>query len=69
MTDATNLSNFASSGANNNSLMSYTHCPDNYMNIGWGRTLINLVPGLFAIAILLASVGLFFSVAKDYGII
>ena len=47
----------------------YQYCPDDYMNLTWGRTGINLVPGFFAIALLLISVGLFYSVAKENGII
>ena len=39
------------------------------MNLSWGRTGINLVPGFFAIALLLVSVGLFWSIARDNGII
>lgn len=56
-------------GADNNTYIDYKYCGDDYMNITWGRTGIDLVPGFFAIAILLTSVGLFYSVAKDYGII
>lgn len=53
----------------NTSLIDYTYCRDDYMNLTWGRTLINLVAGFFAIAILLVSLGLFYSVSKDAGII
>lgn len=53
----------------NDTLADYTYCPDTYMNLTWGRTAVNLVAGFFAIAILLISVGLFYSVAKDVGII
>jgi len=56
-------------GADNNTYVDYTYCGDDYMNLTWGRTAINLTAGFFAIAILLISVGLFYSVAKDYGII
>jgi hypothetical protein len=63
----TTLTNF-SENFGNISLVDYNYCGDDYMNLSWGRTLINLVPGFFGIAILLTSVGLFFSVAKDYGI-
>lgn len=68
-TAATNITNFNSGGATNDSLITYTYCPDNYMNLGWGRTLLLLVSGFFAIAILLVGVGLFYSVAKDTGVI
>lgn len=56
-------------GADNNTYIDYTYCGDDYMNLGWGRTMINLVSGFFAIAILLVSVGLFFSIGKDTGIL
>ena len=53
----------------NNTYVDYTYCGDDYMNLTWGRTSINLVPGFFAIALLLISLGLFYSVAKDTGVI
>lgn len=53
----------------NSTLIDYIHCGDDYMNLSWGRTLINLIAGFFAIAILLVSVGLFYDVAKDNNII
>jgi len=61
--------NRESVGSDNNTYISYYYCPDDYMNLSWGRTGIKLVPGFFAIALLLASVGLFYSVAKEHGII
>ncbi|MFW6130033.1 MAG: hypothetical protein ACOC56_02540 [Atribacterota bacterium] len=53
----------------NNTLIDYTYCADDYMNLSWGRTMLNLIAGFFAIAILLVSLGLFYSVAKDAGIV
>ena len=53
----------------NSTLVDYYYCPDDYMNLTWGRTVINMVPGFFALAILGASLLLFYSVAKDYDII
>lgn len=55
--------------SDNETYVSYNYCGDDYMNISWGRTMINLIAGFFAIAILMISVGLFYSVAKDYNII
>jgi len=49
----------------NYTYIDYTYCDDDYMNLTWGRTGINLVPGFFAITMLLISVGLFYSVAKE----
>jgi len=47
----------------------YQYCQDGYMNIGWGRSILTLVSGFFALALLGASIALFYSVAKDSGII
>lgn len=64
-TTDTNTSN----NVGNASLIDYTYCGDDYMNLGWGRTGINLIPGFFALALLIFSVGLFYSIAKENGII
>ena len=53
----------------NVSYMSYTYCGDDYMNLSWGRTMLTIIPGFFGIALLLVAIGLFFSIAKDNGII
>ena len=53
----------------NATISSYTYCADDYLNLSWGRTMIDLVGGFFAIGLLLVSVGLFYSVAKEQGII
>lgn len=53
----------------NDTLIDYTYCPDAYMNIAWGRSILNLVAGFFALAILGLGLGLFYSVAKDAGIV
>ena len=55
--------------ADNNTLVDYNYCGDDYLNLTWGRTAVNLIGGFFALAILLVSVGLFYSVAKDTGIL
>jgi len=47
----------------------YNYCSDEYLNSTWGRAILNLVAGFFALALLGASVGLFYSVAKDAGIV
>ena len=57
---------FAFNGtADNDTLVAYTYCPVGYMNLGWGRTGINVVPGFFAIALMLVAVSLFWQVYKD----
>lgn len=48
---------------------SYKYCGDTYMTEAWSRSVLNLVAGFFAIAMLLISVALFFSVAKENGIV
>lgn len=52
----------------NDTIIDYIYCANDYMNISWGRSILNLVAGFFAIALLLAALGLFYSVAKDAGI-
>jgi len=53
----------------NNTYANYDYCGDDYMNSSWGRTGIDLVAGFFALGILIISVGLFYSVAQDTGMI
>lgn len=56
-------------GSSNLSTVSYSYCGDDYLNIGWGRNILNLVSGFFALAVLGASIGLFYSIAKDTGML
>jgi len=53
----------------NTTLSTYNYCGDDYLNSSWGRTVLNLIGGFFAIGLLLVSVALFFDVAKENGII
>jgi hypothetical protein len=53
----------------NATTVAYTYCGDNYMSLAWGRAVLNLVVGFFALALLGVAVGLFYSVARDTGII
>lgn len=48
-------------------LLDYTYCRDDYMNSSFGRTGINLVSGMFGLALLLTAVGLFYSIVKEEG--
>ncbi len=57
------------SAYDNTSTVSYNYCADDYLNISWGRTVLDLVPGFFAIAVMLAGVGIFFSIGKEAGIV
>jgi len=52
----------------NNSLIDYTYCGDDYLNLSWGRMGIDTAVGLFALGLFLISVGLFYSVYKDLNI-
>jgi hypothetical protein len=55
--------------ADNLTYANYKYCADDYLNSTWGRTTLNLVSGFFALALLLVSVALFYSVAKETGIV
>ena len=55
--------------SDNATYIDYTYCDDGYMNLTWGRTGINLVAGFFALGLLMVSLGLFYSIAKDSGLI
>lgn len=54
--------------APNTTIATYYYCQDEYMT-GWSSSILNLVPGFFAIALLMVSLALFYSIAKDAGII
>lgn len=41
---------------NNNTLVDYTYCGTNYLNSDWGRTVLGVNVGVYAIGILLAGV-------------
>jgi len=53
----------------NTTYASYTYCADDYLNSSWGRTTVNLIAGFFAIALLLVSIGIFYSIARESGLI
>jgi len=52
----------------NSSLVDYTYCGDDYLNLAWGRTGIDTAVGFFALGLFLISIGLFYSVYKDLNI-
>jgi len=52
----------------NASLVSYTYCGDDYVNSSFGRTSLDITIGLFAIALLLGAVGMFYQVMKQEGL-
>jgi hypothetical protein len=55
--------------ADNVTLVSYNYCGDDYLNSDWQRTVLALTPGFFALALLIFSVGMFYSLARDAGIV
>jgi hypothetical protein len=52
----------------NLTLITYLACPDTYVSQSWGRTIMNMVPGFFALAILAGIVYLIFVIARSEGI-
>jgi len=57
------------SSLDNVTLFDYTYCPDEYLSEGWNRNILNLVPGFFAIALLMISITLFYSVMRNEGLL
>lgn len=55
--------------ATNETTATYVYCSSEYLTQGWNRTIIDLVPGFFALALMGIGVGLFYSVMKNEGII
>ena len=53
----------------NITLIDYAYYPSDYMCEGWQRTVLNMVPGFFGIAILAIGIGMFYKVAQEEGII
>lgn len=60
------VQNGTNASASNNTYMSYTYCPDGYLIQSFGRTGTNTTMGLFAIAIMLIGVALFYSAYRDW---
>ena len=53
----------------NTTYVSYTHCGDDYLNSAFGRSVLNMVAGFFALALLGVALWLFYSVFKETGIL
>lgn len=53
----------------NETLVDYEYCPESYLSAGWNRTIIDLVPGFFALALMAIGVGLFYGVMRKEGLI
>ena len=52
----------------NTTTATYVYCDKEYLTQGWNRTIINLVPGFFALALMGVSIGLFYGVMKQEGL-
>ena len=75
-TTSTGLINLSNEGAmnstgagSNTSAVDYYYCADDYLVAGWNRTIIDLVPGFFALALMGVSIGLFYTVMKNEGLL
>jgi len=72
-TSTTDVMSLAAGGGflngSNNTLVTYQYYPADYICEGWQRTVLNMVPGFFGLAILAVGVGLFYTVAKQEGIL
>jgi len=64
-----NTTTTASINGGNNTLIDYTYCPDDYLNSSWGRTVLDLIPGFFALALLGVALWLFYMVFRENKII
>lgn len=63
-----NTTYMVNSQIGNTSRVYYNYYPMSYLEQGWTRTILNMIPGFFALALLAVALALFYSVAKDYGI-
>jgi hypothetical protein len=52
----------------NTSVVTYDYCADDYVG-GWGKTVLNLVPGIFVVAILILSAFAILSILKKENVI
>jgi len=52
----------------NDTYVTYDYCGNTYLNQSWARTILNMVAGFFALAVMGIGIGLFYSVYKDAGI-
>ena len=55
--------------ATNVTTATYVYCDKEYLTQSWNRTIINLVPGFFALALMGVAIGLFYGVMKKEGIL
>lgn len=55
--------------ASNTTTATYQYCDREYLTQGWNRSIIKLVPGFFALALIGVGIGLFYGVMKQEGIL
>jgi len=53
----------------NNTFADYTYCGDDYLNSTWGRSVLDMVSGFFALALLGVGIWLMYGVFRNEGII
>ena len=49
----------------NVSYVDYLYCGDDYVNQSWQRSILNVVVGMFGIALLIVAVGIFYAVIRN----
>jgi hypothetical protein len=67
LVNTSNVAGSAGSGSNTTWTIAYKYCADDYLATSWGRTLLNLTPGLIAIAILVIAILASYSLLKREG--
>ena len=64
-----NSTNTVENAFDNVTSLSYDYCADDYLNSSWGRTVLPLVAGFFALGLLGVGIALLFKAGKQTGII
>ena len=67
--NTTTLVNMNSATNGNQTFVNYTYYPNGYLNQGWDNSVLNLLPGFFAIALMAVGIALMMSAFKSLGII
>ncbi len=52
----------------NNTYVTYTYCQDGYASQAWSRTILDLIAGFFALAVMGVGISLFYSVYREANI-
>lgn len=59
---------FNNTDTTNMTALNYTYCPDDYLTQAWSRTMLGIVPGFFAIALIAVGIGLFYVILRKEGL-